>query len=107
VSEIEESQDIGLSEDVINQLTLIFRQNSKIEEVILYGSRAKGNFRNGSDVDLTMVGKEISLSEQFKIENEIDDLLLPYKFDISLFHQIENPDLIDHIKRVGIPIFKQ
>ncbi len=107
MSEIEESQDIGLSEDVINQLTLIFRQNSKIEEVILYGSRAKGNFRNGSDVDLTMVGKEISLSEQFKIENEIDDLLLPYKFDISLFHQIENPDLIDHIKRVGIPIFKQ
>jgi hypothetical protein len=36
-----------------------------------------------------------------KIENEIEDLMLPYKLDLSLFHQIENPDLIEHIKRVG------
>jgi uncharacterized protein len=41
-------------------------------------------------------------TELLKIENEIDDLLLPYKVDLSLFHQIDNPSLIEHIQRVGI-----
>jgi len=61
--------------------------------VILYGSRARGNYRNGSDIDLALVGKELDLTTLFKVETELDDLLLPYKIDLSIHHKIENPDL--------------
>ncbi len=92
----------GLSTETIEKLILEFKKNPKIKKAILYGSRALGNFKNGSDIDLTLVAPTMSLTELLKIENEIDDLLLPYKVDLSLYHQIENPDLIEHINRVGI-----
>jgi predicted nucleotidyltransferase len=74
----------------------------KVEEAILYGSRAMGNFRPGSDIDLTVKGQGLDLEMLNKISLALDELLLPYTFDISLFHQIKNQDLIDHIKRVGV-----
>lgn len=92
----------GLSTETIQKLKLIFRQQPKIEKVILYGSRAKGNYKPGSDIDLTLVAPTMSLSELLNIENQIDDLLLPYKVDLSIFHLIENPDLVNHIERVGL-----
>lgn len=92
----------GLPEKTIRSLRSIFAKSPGIEKVILYGSRAKGNFRPGSDIDLTLVAPTMDLSRLMKIENEIEELLLPYKVDLSLFHKIENPDLLDHIHRVGI-----
>lgn len=91
----------GLKEDTIKRVQTILSDYPKIEKAILYGSRAKGNYRNGSDIDLMLVGEEMTLSDLSKLEWEIDDLLLPYKFDISLFHHIGNDSLIEHIKRVG------
>ena len=76
-------------------------QHDKIDEAILYGSRAKGNFKNGSDIDITLVGNDLNLSTINKIELELDDLLLPYTFDISIYHRISNPQLTDHIDRIG------
>ncbi|MBN8538164.1 MAG: nucleotidyltransferase domain-containing protein [Deltaproteobacteria bacterium] len=78
-----------------------------MDEVVLYGSRAKGNFKPGSDIDLTIKSQQMSLSELFKIENQIDDLFLPYKIDVSLFQQIDNPNLVNHINRVGIIFYKK
>ena len=97
----------GLSQETITKICRVFEEYAAINQVILYGSRAKGNYRKGSDIDLVLVGEEISLSQLVQIENKIDDLLLPYKLDISIFHKIENPDLIDHIKRVGITIYNK
>ena len=57
---------------------------------------------NVFDIDLSLKGKTLTLSLLFKIEIELDDLLLPYKIDLSIYHKIENSDLINHIKRVGI-----
>ncbi len=91
----------GLKDKTISVLNTVFAQYTSIEQVLLYGSRAKGNFRNGSDIDLTLVGTQINLTDLLKIENEIDDLLLPYCVDLSQFHTISNPDLIAHIERVG------
>ncbi|WP_319410204.1 nucleotidyltransferase domain-containing protein [uncultured Desulfosarcina sp.] len=79
----------------------MFEQHDKIEAVMLYGSRAKGNFKPGSDIDLTLKGKGLSLSLLNKISLELDDLLLPFTFDLSLYHHIKQPNLIDHIQRVG------
>lgn len=96
----------GLSAATVEKIIAVFSQNDKIEKAILYGSRAKGNYRNGSDIDLTLIGKHLKYSDLAGIENALDDLFLPYTFDLSLFEHIENPDLIDHINRVGL-IFYQ
>ena len=78
-----------------------------VQKVLLYGSRAKGNYRNGSDLDLTLIGANISYAQLSKIDIQIDDLLLPYSFDISIFKDIENLDLIDHINRVGLIFYER
>lgn len=86
-------------EKIINE---IFEKYPQIKKVIVYGSRAKGNFREGSDIDLTIVEeKEIPASVLLKLVNDFDDSLLPIKVDISIFSKLTNQDLIDHIKRVG------
>lgn len=91
----------GLKETVIKKLNSIFGKHPEVEQVIVYGSRAKGNYKHGSDIDLTMEGQNLNLSKMYKIEDEIDDLLLPYMIDLSIKHQIQNAELLDHIARVG------
>ncbi|WP_439585399.1 nucleotidyltransferase domain-containing protein [Dyadobacter bucti] len=71
------------------------------------GSRANGNYRNGSDIDPVIVGEELDLSQRFKIELELDDLLLPFKIDLAILHQIENQELADHINRRGVVFYQQ
>ena len=95
----------GLNNETIEKLQSIFKQFPSIETVLIYGSRAKGNFHKGSDIDLSIIGDALNTSDLLAIENEIDDLLLPYKIDLSLIKQIENQELLDHIKRVGQVFF--
>jgi len=97
----------GLGEDVINKINSIFLKYPKIEQAIIFGSRAKGNFRPGSDIDLVLISPNGTLSDQLEIENQLDDLLLPYKIDLSLMHQIDNPDLLDHIRRLGKTFYRK
>jgi uncharacterized protein len=96
----------GLSEDIITNIQRIVAGISEVDEVRLYGSRAKGNYKTGSDIDLAIMGP-VNLSLLNKISLALDDLFLPYTFDLSAFNQIDNTDLIDHIKRVGISIYKR
>lgn len=84
----------------------MFKNYEQIEQVILYGSRAKGNHRPGSDIDLTLLGN-IETADLFKIETALDDLLLVYKIDVSIFQTIENEDLLEHIQRVGIEFYSK
>lgn len=97
----------GLSQLQFDQIINVFSNYKEIEEVILYGSRAKGTQTPYSDIDLTILGNNINFSLQQKIEIELDDLLLPYKFDVSLFKSIENIALVEHINRVGKVIYKK
>lgn len=97
-----DSGKYGLSVEAISSLKLVFSHYLKIQKVILYGSRAKGGFKPGSDIDLVLVAPEMDLTQLMAIENKIEELLLPYKIDLCLFHQIENYALMDHIKRVGV-----
>jgi len=93
--------DFGLSSEVISRIREVFAENPAIEQVIIYGSRAKGNYRPASDIDLTVKGATVAWHDLQAIEQKIDDLLLPYKVDLSLFEHIDNENLIDHIKKVG------
>lgn len=100
-------EKFGLSLKTRNQLQDVFEKHPGIEKVIIYGSRAKGNFKPNSDIDITIISPQMSLKELSTIENQIDDLMLPYKIDASLFHQIDNAELLDHIHRIGIVFFEK
>ncbi|MCO6439712.1 MAG: nucleotidyltransferase domain-containing protein [Nitrococcus mobilis] len=98
-------QPYGLPPHVLEQLKAVFRAWPRIERVILYGSRAKGNYRKGSDIDLCLEGQALEVADLLKLDAQIDDLLLPWKFDLSLRQMIDNPNLLAHIERVGVPIY--
>ena len=95
----------GLTEETLSKIVGVLRQHSEVESAVLYGSRAKGNYRNGSDIDLTLMGSNLTHRIMLRIDDEIDDLLLPYSFDISVFSHIDNPELIEHIHRCGISLY--
>ena len=95
----------GLESNTIGKIKSVFTKYPEIEKVIIYGSRAKGNYSNGSDIDITLTGNGLTIPLINKIENDLDDLYLPYTFDISILSHIKNKKLIDHIKRVGIEFY--
>jgi uncharacterized protein len=97
----------GLKDSVIEQVEMILGRYPQVEKAILYGSRAMGNYKRGSDIDLTLIGDELTLTTLCRIMDEIDDLLLPYTFDLSIYHQIGDPDLLDHIRRVGVTFYER
>ncbi len=97
----------GLHNDDIKRICAVFAAHKEVRQAILYGSRAKGNERPNSDIDLTLLGDHLNLSLLFHIDNELDDLLLPYTIDLSLYHQIDNPSLLAHITRVGKVFYEQ
>lgn len=97
----------GIKDIHIKKIRSVFNRYSAIERAILYGSRAKGNHRNGSDIDLCLVGENLELRTLLKIEKDIDELLLPYTIDLSIYHKIDNTDLIEHIDRVGIIFYRR
>lgn len=96
----------GLTDATLARIRDVLAAHPAVERTVLYGSRAKGDFRAGSDIDLCLMGSALSLPEQLQIESELDDLLLPYKIDLSRLHALENPALLDHIRRVGVTLYE-
>ncbi len=94
----------GLTTELIKALNGIFLNYPTVKQVKLYGSRAKGNFRNGSDIDLTLVG-DITHDQLMGIDGLIDDLLTPYTYDLSILSEIDNNELLEHIEKVGVCIY--
>ena len=97
----------GLKKEDIDKINYVFASYNGIDSVIIYGSRAKGNFKVGSDIDLTIIENSMSFPKFLEIENTLDDLLLPYKIDLSLKRKITNIDLLAHIDRVGKLSYKR
>lgn len=91
----------GLSQDTVDKIKRVLVSFSEIKKTILYGSRAKGTFKTGSDIDLTLDAPTLTTSQLLSIQGKIDDLLLPYKVDLSILQKIENAELVDHIRRIG------
>lgn len=95
----------GLTDIELNNIKGVLASNPRIEKAVLYGSRAKGCFKPFSDVDITLIGESLTRKDLNHILNEIDNLLLPYQFDISLWHMLKNEELKEHIERRGIEIY--
>ncbi|WP_375578589.1 nucleotidyltransferase domain-containing protein [Marivirga tractuosa] len=100
-------ENSGLTKEDIYNIKSVFSNYPQIEEALLYGSRAMGNYKSASDIDISLIGDEIDLSLINQIEFDLDDLMLPYKFDLSIYHKIKNPEFLDHINRVGKNIYKR
>ena len=91
----------GLSAATADKIRDDFARFPAVEKAVLYGSRAKGNYKTGSDIDLSLYGKELTADTLWQIADALDDLLLPYSFDLSIFEQLDHVGLREHIERVG------
>ncbi|HLD75186.1 MAG TPA: nucleotidyltransferase domain-containing protein [Bdellovibrionota bacterium] len=94
----------GIPDEYAKYILDLFRSLPQGAEIILFGSRAKGNAREGSDIDIAIKGKFITLEDRNTLLLKYDDLELPWKLDIVIYHLIKEPALKDHIDRAGIRI---
>ncbi len=95
----------GLSPATVAGIRQVLASFPPVESAVLYGSRAKGNFKPGSDIDLTLFGPDINGDVLADIANALDDLLLPLVIDLSVYSMLDNQELIDHIDRVGVVFY--
>lgn len=94
----------GLTDKELQYVVSLLRINPRINQAVLYGSRAKGNFKPFSDVDIALFGDELSQKDVKELLVEINDSNFPYQVDLVVYKSIKNQDLIDHINRVGISL---
>lgn len=98
----------GLLESDMTSIVEVISSHQQVEQAFIFGSRAKGNFRLGSDVDLALKGKNLDFEMVSKISYILnEETLMPYEFDVVNYHSIQEPELIHHIDRVGIEVFNR
>lgn len=98
----------GLSDNALETLYALFRNHGAIHRVVLYGSRAMGNYRAGSDIDIALVtGDDFLYDELIGLKAELDDSSLPYFVDVSVLNRINNKSLVEHINRVGQVLYEK
>ncbi|MBS1209295.1 MAG: polymerase beta domain protein region [Proteobacteria bacterium] len=97
----------GLPETAVARIQAALARHPEVEKAILYGSRAKGDFKLGSDIDLTLFGEALTHRTQLDLMEELDDLLLPWMIDLSIFAELDHPALQAHIQRVGQVFFER
>jgi len=94
----------GLPPEALDRLVALLRRERLIRNIWLYGSRALERETTGSDIDICLEAASLGMSELAVLEAQIDDLLLPWKVDLVLLHQIDDPDLLAHIQRAGVEV---
>lgn len=97
----------GLSQWTIGDLTSVFRRYPNVSRVLLFGSRAKGDYRAGSDIDLAVVGDGIGDEEMMRMRCDIDDLGLLYGVDLLCYDKVGGTPIASHIDRVGKVLYER
>ena len=97
----------GLKQNDVENIISILKAHNEVEEALIFGSRAKGNYKNGSDVDIALKG-----NLNFEIVSRIsyllnEETLMPYKFDVLNYNTIKNKDLSEHIDRAGLCFYQR
>lgn len=98
--------EFGLKDHVLRKLREVFNSFPDIHEAVIYGSRALGTYREGSDIDISLKGN-LNLDQMLQIEKRIDDLMLPYMVDVSIYNKLTNKNFLDHINRVGKTLYEK
>lgn len=99
--------EFGLSDQTLLKIRQVLASYPSIEKAVIYGSRAKGNYRQGSDIDLTLFGSTLDQKQCGDIEEALDELLLPYMIDLSVYDHLNHDGLKDHINRVGKVLYQK
>lgn len=100
--------DFGLKPGDLEMICRILEKEPQIEQALLFGSRAKGNYKPGSDVDIALKGKNLSAQTITRVSYCLnEETPLPYHFDVLNYHTITERSLVDHIDRVGIEFYKK
>jgi len=97
----------GLPDSAVAKIRGVLARFPAIDQAVLYGSRAKGNYQPGSDIDLTLQGSALTPRLLADIADALDELLLPYSIDLSIFEQLNHADLREHIERVGVVLYER
>lgn len=103
---MKERNRFGLTQRDMATIENILKKHFTITHVCIFGSRAKGNYKFGSDIDLVIMDENISEKEMSTIKSEFEDSNLPYTVDILDYHHLDNLDPKDHIDRVGLNFYK-
>ncbi|HOH79937.1 MAG TPA: nucleotidyltransferase domain-containing protein [Candidatus Cloacimonadota bacterium] len=94
----------GIYQETWDQILSVLRSESKVREIILFGSRAKGVFKEGSDIDICIKGKDLGYDDLIRLNGLLDELDLPWEIGLLIHDMIDEPMLIEHIARVGIKL---
>jgi len=98
----------GLQQRDINSIIKASEELPEIEEVVLFGSRAIGNFKKASDIDLAIKGIAVNDITVKRLSARLnEELPLPYFFDVVHYESIGNPDFVGHIDRIGKVIYRK
>ena len=95
----------GLEPEQSQNIIAILKNIPGIHSAVLFGSRAKGNFSPGSDIDIAVHTQNLSIEDLQTIHEKYDALYLPWKLDIADYTHVQKKELIEHIQRVGIRLF--
>lgn len=101
------AESFGLPSSAIKDIRAVLDANSLVERAVLYGSRALGTHKPGSDIDIALFGPGLNHHELTVLMHDLDELLLPWSFDLSLFDHISHENVRDHILRVGVELFRR
>ena len=96
----------GLPAEASSALLCTLAAHPGVEQVWLYGSRAMGRERPGSDIDLSLEGPALTHADLLQLLDAVDELLLAWKVDLSLRHQLP-AELEAHLQRVGRPLIQR
>jgi uncharacterized protein len=91
----------GLSDSDIQQMQEVFAAHPRLKEVLIFGSRAMGTHKPGSDIDLAIVADSLTFDDLLDISSALERVGLLYKIDLLDLNRIKDPDVKDHIQRVG------
>lgn len=101
------NDNFGLRATDLTALAHIMAQYPAVQTALIFGSRAKGTDKPGSDVDIALQGESMTNQTAWQIAYKLnEETLMPYHFDVLNYHTITNPDLVAHIDRVGQPFYR-
>jgi predicted nucleotidyltransferase len=98
----------GLPAHTLETINTLLTGFPGIKSALIYGSRAKGNYRNGSDIDITLITDgTFTHLELLNLRSRFDDSDMPYMVDVSIFNELRNENLKAHIQRVGKALYER
>ncbi len=89
------------------RIRAVLARHPSVTRAVLFGSRAKGNFREGSDIDLALEGEDLGGREVADIRSELDDETIAHLVDLVLKKTIKHRELLEHIERVGMTFYEK